>query len=423
MRQYLWHFYFGEYERASLRWVLALFAMLALFPGVGSGGSVMAIVMWLIAVPYWIFDPETREMTRGEMAVVSVFATYFLVAVGFALFHAAVGDGAWTLGNVWNNLPFLLAAPAFTVLRRAARPYWTPIVFAGVACGALLAAVIVTLGGQFSAHVLRAGFSGNELILGLGVLVSGLLCVHAALSTTGWMRLLMTAGALAGLYVLVLSGGRGPLLAYCAALVCYALIMGFRYYGVRWMMVRLTIWAVLIAVVGTVTIRFDPELAERYSLVVERLNSPDDAAIDEESIRIRMVLYESGLRAFLDRPLTGYGRQNAVAAVAARNDGAPEHFFHFSHLHSGYLTDLISSGICGLLSLLAVLLVPAVVFWRAQPVVFGGVLCVVLAYAFYGVTNLLFYHDVVTFLFLGLTCSFNALNQIDHAADGHAIRT
>ncbi len=87
----------------------------------------------------------------------------------------------------------------------------------------------------------------------------------------------------------------------------------------------------------------------------------------------------------------------------------PDRFFNFSHLHNGYLTDLVASGILGLLSLLAVLLAPLFLFWNARPVVFGGVLAVVLGYVFYGATNLLFYHDVVTLLFLSLMCVFNAL--------------
>jgi len=279
----------------------------------------------------------------------------------------------------------------------------------------VLAAVIVTVGGFFSPYLLERGMSGNTLILALGALVSGLLCFHGAFSFGGRMRWLMVAGAVAALYVLLITGSRGPLLSYGAAMTLYAVVMGYRYFGLRWALSRIVVSLLLFAAVVTLMATISPRLMERYSTVVESLSNPGVGSIAKENVYIRLVLYETGLRAFLDRPLTGYGRQNAVSAVGERRDGTPAKYFVYSHLHNGYLTDLIASGVLGLLSLLAVLLAPLFVFWRTRPVVFGGVLCLVLAYVFYGATNLLFYHDVVTFLFLALLCVFNALAAADTA--------
>jgi len=98
----------------------------------------------------------------------------------------------------------------------------------------VLAAVIVTVGGFFSPYLLERGMSGNTLILALGALVSGLLCFHGAFSFGGRMRWLMVAGAVAALYVLLITGSRGPLLSYGAAMTLYAVVMGYRYFGLRW---------------------------------------------------------------------------------------------------------------------------------------------------------------------------------------------
>jgi O-antigen ligase len=408
-----WRYCHGDDARASHRWMIAIFLMFVLFPGVGSGGSVMFGGIWLVALSYWIFDPGSRRLTSDETKLVLVFAAYFLIMAGFAILHAVNLGWPSGFGAVYSNLPFLLVAPVLPVLRRAARSEWTPAVFAGLACGALLAAVIVAISGPLFPHIARKALSGNALVLALGVLISGLLCIHGTLFFRGRIRWLTAAGALASLYVLLVSGGRGPLLSYCVTVALYAVIMGLRHFGLRWMFSRVLVMAVLLFAVAAIMLKADPELAERYDLAIERLSNPTDGKSTDESVLTRLVLYEAGLKAFLERPLTGHGRPNVLPVVQSYNNGAPDKFFNYSHLHNGYLTDLVASGIPGLLSLLAVLFVPLFIFWNARPVVFGGILAVVIAYIFYGATNLLFYHDVVTLLFLSLMCVFNALAVVE----------
>lgn len=409
LNHFFWRYVHGSYEGASRRWKQAIFVMFVLFPGIGSGGSVWFIGMWFVALLHWFFDPDSRRLTPDEKKLVAVFATYFLIMAGFAFAHAAVYGGDTGVSVIITNLPFLLVAPVLPVLRRAVRPGWTAAMFAGFACGAILAVAIITISGQYSEKLLRAGFSGNSLILALGVLISGLLCLHAMLFFRGRMRLLMAAGALASLYVLLISGSRGPLIAYCFAATFYAAIMGYRHFGLRWMAGRTALAIVLLIAIVTVVAQTDSELRYRYNLVVERLSNPTDSSIGADGIVIRLALYEAGLRAALERPLTGHGRQNVLATAKAHSTNVPDRYFNYTHLHNGYLTDLVASGVLGLVSLLLVLLMPLIVFWNARPVVFGGILCLVLAYGFYGATNLLFYHDVVTMLFLAVVGVFNAV--------------
>lgn len=409
LNSFFWRFIHGSHEGASRRWGQAIFVLFLLFPGIGSGGSIWLEGMWIVAMLHWFFDPDSRRMTSDEKKLVGVFAAYFLIMAAFAVTHAVLLGSSSGLTIMVANLPFLLAAPIFPVLRRAARPGWTGKFFAGAACGAILAALIVTIAGQYSEELLRAGFSGNPLILALGGLVVGLLCLHGALFFSGRLRWLLVAGALASVYVILMSGTRGPLLAFGGAILLYAVIMGHRYFGLRRMLGRVVVLFVVLAGIVTIFAKSDPYLAARYDLVVERLSNPAGALVAESSIWTRLVLYEGGFRAFLDNPLAGHGRQNVLAAAKAQTEGAPRRFFNYTHLHNGFLTDLVASGVLGLMSLFAVLLMPLIVFWNARPVVFGSVLCVVLAYGFYGMTNLLFYHDVATLLFLAVVIVCNAV--------------
>lgn len=409
LNRFFWRYIHGSHEGASRRWGMAIFVLFLLFPGIGSGGSAWLEGMWFVALLHWFFDPQSRRLTRDEKQLVGVFAAYFFITAVFAFAHAVVRGGDSGLSVVLTNTPFVLVAPLLPVLRRAAKPGWAARFFAGAACGAILAALIVTIGGQFSWELLRSGLSGNPLILALGGLVTGLLCLHGALFFHGRMRWLLVTGALAAVYVMLTAGSRGPLLSFGAVTLFYAVIMGYRHFGLRRMLGRLLLLLVVLAGIITVFSRIDPYIAERIDMVVERASNPVGAGVGERSILTRLVLYEGGLRAFLDNPLSGHGRQNVLAAAKAQSQGAPDRFFHYTHLHNGYLTDLVASGVLGLLSLLAVLLIPLVVFWTARPLVFGSVLCLVLAYGFYGMTNLLFYHDVVTLLFLAVVAVCHAL--------------
>jgi len=409
LNNFFWRYIHGSHGGASRRWGMAIFVLFALFPGLGSGGSVWLEGMWVVALLHWFFDPQSRRLTGDEKLLVGVFAAYFLVTAVFAFAHAALRGGDSGLSQVLSNTPFLLVAPLFPVLRRAARPDWAARFFAGAACGAILAALIVTIAAPYSLEVHRSGFSGNPLILALGGLVTGLLCLHGALFFRGRMRWLLVTGALAAVIVILTAGSRGPLLSFGAVTLLYAVIMGYRHFGLKRMLGRLLL--LLLVLAGTVTLfsRFDPYFSDRFDLAVERLSNPVGSGAGGHSIATRLVLYESGFLAFLDNPLTGHGRQNVLAAAKAHSEGAPDHFFGYTHLHNGYLTDLVASGVLGLLSLVAVLAIPLIVFWNARPLVFGSILCLVLAYGFYGMTNLLFYHDVVTLLFLAVVAVCHAL--------------
>ncbi|WP_419914360.1 O-antigen ligase family protein [Hoeflea sp.] len=404
------HFYRSD-ESASLRWAFGVFLAFLLFPGIGSGGSVVVIVIWFFAVICLVFDPQSRQLDAVEKPIVAAFAAYFLIMLVFAVLNA-IPAGTWQhFGAVYGNILFLAFAPVMPVLRRSVRPYWIKVFFAGTASGAILAALIVLIAGQYSGEYMRSAFSGNPLVLALGAMVSGLLCIHGLLFFRGAMRWLLAVGALAALYALLSSGSRGPLLSYSMTLAAYALIMGYRHFGLAYMAKRGVLAAIAIGLLSFGVIRADPELTNRIALAVERLERPNDSQLAEESISVRLLLYRAGWRAFMERPLTGYGRQDVIHAAEAM-DPQNEEKFTFSHLHNGYLTDLVASGVLGLLSLLAVLFVPLFVLRNARPLVFGGVFCVVISYSLYGLTNLLFYHDVSTLYFLSLITAFCTLSRL-----------
>ncbi|MDF2373676.1 MAG: O-antigen ligase family protein [Rhizobiaceae bacterium] len=422
MSNFFWTHLHRSDACANFRWAAALFIMLAVFPGIGSAGTGWLVAICISSLGYWIFDPQCRRLIQHEQILAGVCTVYFLIMAGLAAFHGPLPGQEIGWGSVLSNLPFLFLVFILPVLRLAAQPGWIGLLFAGNACGGILAALIILIAGHYAPDHARTAFSGNELILALGAMVSGLLSIHGLLFFKGPMRGLMALGALAALFALLSSGSRGPLLSYGATLALYAMVMGWRYFGFAFMTKRAVICGLLIAAFSVTMIRTDPELSGRVELVVERLENPSGPDVAEDSILMRIALYKAGLHAFAQRPLTGYGRQNVIAVVS-RFDPQRASQFPYTHLHNGYLTDMVASGLPGLLSLLAVLLVPLYALRNAQPVVFGGVVCLSLSYLFYGMTNLLFYHDTANFLFLGMLAVFSTLSNLPELPSKNEITT
>ncbi|MEX0956182.1 MAG: O-antigen ligase family protein [Rhizobiaceae bacterium] len=79
----------------------------------------------------------------------------------------------------------------------------------------------------------------------------------------------------------------------------------------------------------------------------------ESGTVTAESFGWRYELATSGLRAFMEKPLFGYGLAEQMAAVFAHtSDNGPDVTF-LSHLHNGYVTHLVAFGLAGLLFVVA----------------------------------------------------------------------
>lgn len=105
------------------------------------------------------------------------------------------------------------------------------------------------------------------------------------------------------------------------------------------------------------------------------------------ALRDRLLIYDSAIRAFADRPLTGYGPDGFVVAYPAyRQPGSSAIFGQNSSqssTHSWLLHTLVSHGIAGLATLLALVAASTWALWRAlpsRPLVAGAALLAAAAY-------------------------------------------
>ncbi|MBB4192016.1 O-antigen ligase [Rhizobium aethiopicum] len=85
------------------------------------------------------------------------------------------------------------------------------------------------------------------------------------------------------------------------------------------------------------------------------------------SLSARLALYKGALSAISKDPLTGYGRQNRMASVLAELPDNIRPQLPFSHVHNGFLTAEIDTGIVGIAALSLLLLTPVIAAWKKEP--------------------------------------------------------
>lgn len=229
---------------------------------------------------------------------------------------------------------------------------------------------------------------GDTAVLAAGLSLVG----FVRLSTP--MRLFALVALLCGIGGCLLSQTRGALLAL--PLVAVVAIVHV------WPVMRVRMWqaaltgAGLVAALAVFAVAL--KVPERVDEVRQALQSETMHVERDPSTAHRIVLWTYGLDAFLDRPLIGYGSQNAVAEVRARAARAGYDVPPYRHLHSEFITVAVGRGIVGLVALIMLLVAPLVIVAQAPAdgrqrdrwafaVLLSG------SYAIFGLTNLLFSHD------------------------------
>ncbi len=193
-----------------------------------------------------------------------------------------------------------------------------------------------------------------------------------------------------GVVAIVMSNSRGAILSFMIVLLLYAILM----HKVLPHMRKRSWIAVAVGVTTFITISLGVGITDkRVEIVQTQIEQWKIGDNLTSSVGVRLEMYQSGIKAFLDSPLVGYGYRNSTA-VASRyaNQDAKEAIYRYTHLHNEYLTNMVSAGIIGLLSLLILLGVPLVSSIRVLhrdsifPFALMGVLLVV-GYATLGVTH------------------------------------
>ncbi len=328
---------------------------------VKGGASALLLVASLISLLVLALQRQERQAdaVRGGRAICVAMCLPLASVLLSELWH-----GKLLLSAMDSPSRFVAAIPLFLLVRRqpARALCWSDLSFA---LGAYVSLVICLVAGR-DWGLGRVGSSFlNPIHFGNIALLLGLLSV---LSLHWWrkdglaIRLFKIGGFCAGLVASLLTGSRGGWVAIPVAMALVLCVRGGS--KTRWWRILLPVSMVLIAAalyfcVGSVQDR----IHQVWSDLAQYGQGYKDT-----SIGIRFQIYEAAFASIPRHPVFGLGAGGFAESLQARVDAGlmtPEAAqFGRGEVHNQLLAYMVNYGLLGGIALLAIHLVPALLFWR-----------------------------------------------------------
>lgn len=379
--------------------LLSLLAALFLlaYPSVAllvrGGASALAIVAALVSLVVLL---ARRGKPEHDSHMFDRPAVQLSIALASPLLAVLVGS-AWHLSLLPSTLDspsrFLAAVPLFLVLRSRC-PRLLPYGEYSYAFGALSAlGIVLLIPRDWGLGRIGTPFL-NPIHFGDIALVLGIL---SALSLNWWRRdtvatrIVKLSGLLGGVFASLQSGSRGGWIAIpiVAVLILY---LRSRHKAFRW-----NIALPLAIVVGVGALYgFSPVARERVDMVASDFKAYR-AGQKDTPVGIRLQLYEAALTLVARRPLLGLGGEgfrDSMRALEEDRQLTPlAAQLGRGETHNQLLAYTVDYGLIGGLALMAIYIVPGIVFYRAlqsgdQPVRRAGLmgLAFVVSFWVFGLT-------------------------------------
>jgi len=194
-----------------------------------------------------------------------------------------------------------------------------------------------------------------------------------------------------GIYVVVMSGNRGSFLLFIVLALVYVWLNYKSKAVVRVRYVAAIVVAVIVIILAISSI---PRVQTGMDRAVNNFVQWKDHSIATSSTGARLEMWSGSIEAFNDAPwLLGYGYRKANEAVAPYTDPIIKERVAtgWTHLHNEYITNLLSAGIAGLVSVLMLLFLPLKIYLKKRNNGYiysfmGVMLCV--SYAIIGLTHI-----------------------------------
>jgi len=202
---------------------------------------------------------------------------------------------------------------------------------------------------------------------------------------------------------LIFTGSRGALLSFIIMLFVYSVISFW--FNLKY---KKVIFASLFIIVGLIAggISYSSQMSNRIEIVKKRIADWESGKNRATSVGYRLEMYTTGLRAFKDHPIFGYGYHGATHAAAQyASKDTKKAIERYWHLHNEYISTLVNAGLVGYFALMALFLLPLKRFLnkkinkdREYIGVSGAV--VILSYMVLGITHGELGYEYETVLFI-----------------------
>lgn len=368
---------------ASLRWAVRIGVLLVLltplivrtelyFPFV-VGKALYARAVIEIVFALWIALVLRDDEQKPPVSwVLLAFGAWVLASLGSGLIGVSPTRSLWSTYERMQGVFDLAHWLAFAIVAAAVfrRPQeWrllltVNVVVSALVCGLGVAQHFALVDHDWLLGSSRLGSSlGNPNYVGGYAMVNALISLGLVVESLGpsrprmrWLGGPWIVAFVLNVWAMWLSGTRSAVVGMVAAGVALAIVClrwGTVYkarIAARAVLGAFAVAAGLLAVARTTTVLDVPDPAVESGTMLGRLAS---VGPDDPSIRSRILAIETGLRAFPDRPVFGWGPENYLVASGRHLDAARGIGERYDHAHNKLVEELTTKGLVGLLAYLA----------------------------------------------------------------------
>jgi len=378
-------------------------SLLLLFPilinSVKISGNFILLILVLLGA-YITINEKKNPFKIQELKVFSwltfgyfcVMLLSVLIADGFnAEFH-----------HLGRKTHFLLAPLIALAIYQVNLPIKNLLLF--IKAGLIIIGIIVMV--QFLLGSTRPSGMINANIFGDIAVAMLFLSVVQVFNEKPKEQVITFIATMAGVVAIFLSGSRGSWLSFIILSIVFIFLIykPFLMGNKKRQSFVALFFVILFSFIGTQT-----DAGKKITNAIVNIQSWDNGNQTYTSSGIRMVMWESSLEAAKQSPWFGYGYRNSNIEVSKYVVSHNKTVAAFTHLHNEYITNLLAGGVFGLLSMLALIFVPMVIFVKKLKnektyyyATMGIMLCV--GYATFGFTHIALGEEHVNafyILFLG----------------------
>ena len=372
------------------RYSYFVISLLILFPvlinSVKILGNLILLILFLLGT-YLVVTEKKNPFKIKELKVFSwITIGYFCIM----LLSILVADGPNAeFHHLGRKLHFLLAPLIALAIYQVNLPIRNLLL--AIKIGLIVVGIVIIaqflLGPILPPGVRPSGMINANVFGDISVMLFFLAISEIFKESTNQKKLTILA-MIMGLFAIILSGNRGSWMVFIILSVIYTwFIYKYHFHGSRkHKLLYLSAFVLFLGVFSSQQIIQDRTMQAYYEVEQWSVGNTNTA------VGRRLEMWVAGIKAAKDSPWFGYGYRNANTAA---QQYTTEDIKNWSHLHNEYITNLVSAGIVGLISMLILLFVPLRIFLKSIKderlftySLMGVMLCV--GYIGFGITHIVF---------------------------------
>ena len=332
--------------------------LLLLFPILINSVKILSNLILLILVFLGLYIAITEKKNPFKIQELKVFSWITFGYFSTMLLSILIADGLNAeFHHLARKLHFLLAPLIALAIFKIDLPL--KYLLLSIKAGLIIIGIIVIT--QFLLGANRPSGMINANIFGDIAVAMLFLSIVQVFNENTKEQIITFIAVIAGVSAIFLSGSRGSWLSFIILSIIFIFLIyrPFLKGENKRKLFLVLFFSVLFGFIGTQT-----DAGKKITDAIVNIQSWDGGDQTYTSSGIRMEMWSSSLKAAAKSPWFGYGYRNSNLEVSKYVDSHHKTIAAFTHLHNEYLTNLIAGGILGLLSMLMLIFVPVVIFYK-----------------------------------------------------------